>query len=112
MSTRITPPPTPVTITAAGAIDRSQINPSRDSATLTLSGAGISSNSVRSPLHLDPPKAERIPTAVANYQSRWEREKAKARADGTEIDVKDPKMIGPWVLGEMLGRGASGEYSE
>jgi hypothetical protein len=57
---------------------------------------------------LDPPKAAKVPTAVANYQTRWEREKAKARAEGTSIEPKDPKMIGPWIIGEMLGRGASG----
>jgi hypothetical protein len=59
-------------------------------------------------IDLDPPKVAKVPTAVANYQTRWEREKAKARAEGTEIESKDPKMIGPWILGEMLGRGASG----
>lgn len=59
---------------------------------------------------LDPPKAAKLPTAVANYQTRWEREKAKAHAEGVEIEPKDPKMIGPWILGEMLGRGASGKY--
>jgi hypothetical protein len=57
---------------------------------------------------LNPPKAAKVPTAVANYQTRWEREKAKARAEGTSIEPKDPKMIGPWIIGEMLGRGASG----
>jgi len=60
------------------------------------------------PNALDPPKAAKIPTVVANYQSRWEKEKAKALAAGTDLDGGDPKMIGPWVIGEMLGKGASG----
>lgn len=60
------------------------------------------------PIDLNPPKAPKVPTSVPNYQTRWEREKAKARAEGADVEGRDPKMIGPWVLGEMLGRGASG----
>lgn len=62
--------------------------------------------------NLTPPKAPKQQQhGVANYQTRWEREKAKARAEGTDIEGGDTKTIGPWVLGEMLGRGASGSYS-
>lgn len=59
-------------------------------------------------IDLNPPKVPKLATASPNYQTRWEREKAKARAEGTDIEGGDPKMIGPWVIGEMLGRGASG----
>jgi hypothetical protein len=57
---------------------------------------------------LSPPTVPRPPTVTPNYQTRWEREKTKARAEGDDIEGNDPKMIGPWVMGEMLGRGASG----
>lgn len=77
----------------------------------TLSRA--QSNSVQAPeqallFDLEPPRAIKNATAVINYQSRWEREKAKARAEGHNLETEDPKVVGPWVLGEMLGRGASG----
>jgi hypothetical protein len=60
------------------------------------------------PSDVIPPRVEKLPTPLANYQTRWQREKAKAQAEGTDIESVDPKMIGPWVIGEMLGRGASG----
>ncbi|PVF92833.1 Pkinase-domain-containing protein [Serendipita vermifera] len=63
---------------------------------------------VTPPAEIIPPKVEKLPTPVTNYQTRWQREKAKAQAEGADIEGVDPKMIGPWVIGEMLGRGASG----
>jgi hypothetical protein len=113
MTTRITPPPISVVSTPSTEVDYTRIKSSHKSHTPSKPVVStLKTNPVNgSPHDLDPPKAAKIPTVVANYQSRWEREKAKARAEGTDIDGGDPKMIGPWVIGEMLGRGASGKLS-
>ena len=71
------------------------------------------------PVPLRPPKAKSTkPTSNPNYQTRWECEKAKAIQNGIDIEhtggrrgTGDPQMIGPWVIGEMLGKGASGMWS-
>jgi hypothetical protein len=111
MSTGATPLPSPAAV--AAPVDSSQVRSSNKSHTRpepVVSTVNSNSNKAKVDLHdLEPPKAAKIPTVVANYQSRWEREKAKARAEGTDIDGGDPRMIGPWVIGEMLGRGASGK---
>ena len=68
------------------------------------------------PISLSPPKAKSAkPASNPSYQTRWEREKAKAIQDGVDIEhtggrrgAGDPQTIGPWILGEMLGKGASG----
>jgi serine/threonine protein kinase len=39
--------------------------------------------------------------------TRWEKEKAAAGGGSFEYD-SDPKSIGPWILGECIGKGASG----
>ena len=71
------------------------------------------------PVSLSPPKAKSAkPASNPNYQTRWEREKAKAIQDGVDIEhpsghrgAGDPQTIGPWIMGEMLGKGASGMWS-
>ena len=68
------------------------------------------------PISLSPPKAKSAkPASNPSYQTRWEREKAKAIQDGVDIEhtagrrgAGDPQTIGPWIMGEMLGKGASG----
>jgi hypothetical protein len=72
----------------------------------------------QSPVSLSPPKAKSTkPASNPKYQTRWEREKAKAIQDGIDIEhtssrrcTGDPQTIGPWVMGEMLGKGASGMW--
>jgi hypothetical protein len=68
------------------------------------------------PISLSPPKVKSTkPASNPSYQTRWEREKAKAIQDGVDIEhtggrrgAGDPQAIGPWIMGEMLGKGASG----
>ena len=43
----------------------------------------------------------------AVYGTRWQREKAAA-GDGALEYPDDPQFIGPWILGECVGKGASG----
>jgi hypothetical protein len=70
------------------------------------------------PISLSPPKAKSTkPASNPSYQTRWEREKAKAIQDGVDIEhsssrrgTGDPQTIGPWIMGEMLGKGASGMW--
>lgn len=70
------------------------------------------------PISLSPPKAKSTkPASNPNYQTRWEREKAKAIQDGVDMEhpsghrgTGDPQTIGPWIMGEMLGKGASGMW--
>jgi hypothetical protein len=70
------------------------------------------------PVSLSPPKAKSTkPSSNPHYQTRWEREKAKAIQDGINIEhtsghrgTGGPQTIGPWVIGEMLGKGASGMW--
>jgi len=82
-------------------------------------GAATDSAQVsRPPISLSPPKAKSTkPASKPDYQTRWEREKAKAIQDGVDIEhpsghrgTGDPQTIGPWILGEMLGKGASGMW--
>lgn len=40
--------------------------------------------------------------------TRWEKEKAAAGSSGAFDHPNDPKFIGPWILGETIGKGASG----
>lgn len=70
------------------------------------------------PISFSPPKAKSTkPASDPSYQTRWEREKAKAIQDGIDIEhtsgrrgAGDPQTIGPWIMGEMLGKGASGMW--
>ena len=42
----------------------------------------------------------------APMATRWEKEKAAA---GSTYDFpEDPAVVGNWILGEMIGKGASG----
>lgn len=97
MPATITPPSSPANTGHKRVAER---NSPRKMVSATNTGAAAPS--------FEPPKATKVASSVTNYQTRWEREKAKARAEGTDIETGDPKMIGPWVIGEMLGRGASG----
>lgn len=42
------------------------------------------------------------------YPTRWEKEKAAADSVDAFDYPSDPKFIGPWILGETVGKGASG----
>ena len=54
-----------------------------------------------------PPRAPPI-KYLAPLGTRWANEKAAA-GGGTAFDLPtDPKTIGPWILGECVGKGASG----
>lgn len=53
-----------------------------------------------------PPKAKPV-QYKAPLGTRWEKEKAGVPR-GTFDLATDPKQIGPWVLGECVGKGASG----
>ncbi|THH04643.1 hypothetical protein EW145_g5360, partial [Phellinidium pouzarii] len=55
---------------------------------------------------LSPPKAHPV-QYKAPLGTRWEKEKAGVPR-GTFDLVTDPAQIGPWVLGECVGKGASG----
>ncbi|KAG6830371.1 hypothetical protein H0H92_001008 [Tricholoma furcatifolium] len=58
-------------------------------------------------LSSSPPRAPPIQYA-APLGTRWAKEKAAAGGD-TAFDLPtDPKNIGPWILGECVGKGASG----
>ncbi|CCA73157.1 related to serine/threonine protein kinase [Serendipita indica DSM 11827] len=102
MPATITPPPSPNANADYNRIlePKSSLNRTPSATKLVAPGAAAPS--------FEPPTATKVATSVVNYQTRWEREKAKARAEGADIESGDPKMIGPWVIGEMLGRGASG----
>ena len=75
-----------------------------------------STQAPHAPISLSPPKAKSAkPASNPSYQTRWEREKAKAIQEGVDIEhasgrrgAGDPQSIGPWIMGEMLGKGASG----
>ncbi|KAL0960027.1 hypothetical protein HGRIS_011675 [Hohenbuehelia grisea] len=54
-----------------------------------------------------PPKAPPIKYA-APLGTRWAKEKAAAGGSGAFDLPTDPKRIGPWILGECVGKGASG----
>lgn len=55
--------------------------------------------------------ADTPPRAPALYKpripTRWQKEKEAAGGRGLEFP-DDPKFIGPWVIGECVGKGASG----
>ncbi|KAG8761113.1 hypothetical protein FRC14_006819 [Serendipita sp. 396] len=97
MPTSITPPPSPCS-SHPGA-------PFMPSKSIKASNK---SSQVYNAEVSQPPRPKRTSTPLPHYQTRWEREKAKAKAEGIDIEGSDPKMIGPWILGEMLGKGASG----
>lgn len=65
------------------------------------------------PLHIQkntanvaPPRARPI-QYKAPLGTRWEKEKANAAKGAFEFN-SDPDTIGPWILGECVGKGASG----
>ena len=53
-----------------------------------------------------PPRAPPI-KYTAHLGTRWEKEKAAAGLGAFE-HPDDPKYIGPWIIGECVGKGASG----
>ncbi|KLO14368.1 Pkinase-domain-containing protein [Schizopora paradoxa] len=53
-----------------------------------------------------PPRARPVPYK-APLGTRWEKEKA-SMPRGTFDFPEDPEVIGPWIIGECLGKGASG----
>src|SRR6266576_7062345 len=54
-----------------------------------------------------PPQAPPIKYA-APLGTRWAKEKAAAGGASAFDLPTDPKSIGPWILGECVGKGASG----
>ncbi|KAF8649185.1 hypothetical protein AX16_005983 [Volvariella volvacea WC 439] len=54
-----------------------------------------------------PPRAPPI-KYVAPLGTRWAKEKAAAGGSAAFDLPTDPKSIGPWILGECIGKGASG----
>lgn len=54
----------------------------------------------------DPPRAPRVKYATP-LGTRWEKEKAAAGTDAFEYP-DDAKYVGPWIIGECVGKGASG----
>ncbi|TDL22850.1 Pkinase-domain-containing protein [Rickenella mellea] len=58
------------------------------------------------PVNVSPPKAHKPPYKV-NHGTRFEKEKASAAPTAFEFP-EDPTAIGPWILGECVGKGASG----
>ncbi|KAJ7185580.1 CAMK/CAMKL/GIN4 protein kinase [Mycena filopes] len=54
-----------------------------------------------------PPRAPPIPY-TAPMGTRWAKETAAAGGVGAFDLPTDPKLIGPWILGECVGKGASG----
>jgi serine/threonine protein kinase len=59
-----------------------------------------------SPVEPDGPRARPVQYATP-LGTRWQKEKAAA-GDGYLEFPEDPKSVGPWVLGECVGKGASG----
>lgn len=55
---------------------------------------------------LTPPRAHQIPYN-ARLGTRWEKEKASAGKGAFDFP-HDPTTVGPWVIGECVGKGASG----
>ena len=56
--------------------------------------------------HITPPKAKGVQYA-APLGTRWDKEKAAAPKGSLDF-VDDPQNIGPWIIGECVGKGASG----
>ncbi|KAI0312160.1 kinase-like domain-containing protein [Amylostereum chailletii] len=53
-----------------------------------------------------PPRAPPV-RYTAQYGTRWQKEKAAA-VDGAFEYPQDAKYVGPWIMGECVGKGASG----
>ncbi|TRM62174.1 kinase-like domain-containing protein [Schizophyllum amplum] len=60
-----------------------------------------------SPVSSSPPRPAPIKYR-APLGTRWEKEKAAAGGAKAFDHPNDPKQIGPWILGECVGKGASG----
>ncbi|CDO70528.1 hypothetical protein BN946_scf184569.g71 [Trametes cinnabarina] len=56
--------------------------------------------------HNSPPRAPRVKYATP-LGTRWEKEKAAAGSNAFEYP-DDAKYVGPWIMGECVGKGASG----
>lgn len=56
---------------------------------------------------LNPPRLTK-PTYKMYHPTRWEKEKAAAGNPDAFEYPEDPKVIGPWIMGETVGKGASG----
>ncbi|KAI0332802.1 Pkinase-domain-containing protein [Cubamyces sp. BRFM 1775] len=59
-----------------------------------------------SAVHNSPPRAPRVKYATP-LGTRWEKEKAAAGSNAFEYP-DDAKYVGPWIMGECVGKGASG----
>ena len=55
---------------------------------------------------ISPPRARPV-QYKAPLGTRWEKEKANVPRGAFDL-VTDPRQIGPWILGECVGKGASG----
>jgi serine/threonine protein kinase len=55
---------------------------------------------------LSPPRAPPV-AYTAHHGTRWEKEKAAAGSGAFEYP-EDAQYVGPWVIGECVGKGASG----
>ncbi|KAJ3986502.1 kinase-like domain-containing protein [Lentinula detonsa] len=57
-----------------------------------------------------PPSPPRAPTIKysAPHGTRWDKEKAAAGGAHAFDLPSDPKVLGPWIIGECVGKGASG----
>lgn len=55
-----------------------------------------------------PPKAPK-PSYTPVHKSRWEKEKLAAGDEHAFDNPNDPDFLGHWHIGEMVGKGASGE---
>lgn len=58
------------------------------------------------PISDSPPRAPPI-KYTAHHGTRWQKEKAAAEKGAFE-HPDDPKYVGPWIIGECVGKGASG----
>ncbi|KZS89261.1 Pkinase-domain-containing protein [Sistotremastrum niveocremeum HHB9708] len=59
-------------------------------------------------MNLSPPKAPKLAYNTV-HKTRWEKEKIAAGGDDAVFDkANDPKKIGNWIMGETVGKGASG----
>ncbi|GJJ13769.1 hypothetical protein Clacol_008025 [Clathrus columnatus] len=55
-----------------------------------------------------PPRAPKQGNSNRTHLTRWEKEKAAAGSADAFDHPNDPKFIGPWIIGETIGKGASG----
>ena len=60
---------------------------------------------------LAPPTPPKAPKTSHNnvHKTRWEKEKLAAGDEHAFDSPDDPVFLGNWHLGEMVGKGASGE---